>query len=48
MQIVALRPTVKRAKTQTIRKLMKQIKQYRSKKLVCDFFLLLISLNDAV
>ena len=34
MQIVALRPTVKKAKSQAFRRLMKHIKQYRSRKLV--------------
>jgi len=40
MQIVALRSTVKRAKAQTVCKLVRQIKQYRSRKLVCFFFVI--------
>jgi len=38
MQIVALRSTVKRAKNETIRKLVKQMKQYRNRKFVSSFF----------
>jgi len=45
MQIVALRSTVKRAKIQTIQKLVKQIKQYRNRKLVHFVFLMAVSLH---